>query len=474
MARLTEKQQILLVVSVSTLLSGLAGGGVWWTKGAIEEQIAATKTLNEQVVAAEQKIGEIPGLERGVIILRENLQEYVKILPAEKEENEFVRATNTFFIQAGVQMDKFMPVTRGTPGKKTAFDQYTYQFEFRATIWQFMKVVSFFENYERFVKITSFSLQSGDTVQTQARGPLQPGQDMLHKITMSVETYIYTGAKSHKDVEIPNYTNRVALLKPEIIAARESLSTERYEFKGPRGRRDIFMDPRATNVPGTDRARVPEEAQRQKIEECRRDIAEITGLIRRRDDPQTTVIERYQLTGLIREKISALKQKVEEVNDKGLIVHVALKVTWNKDVEEPLAALESRPAETAERGLSLKDMQMVLAIMKEHLQAGRLEEARQQYEAHANDIRVPSGDPREAIARDIEAVHLLTKAAIEFGAMKLDISGVVVNEGGKSGLILNGVVYQEGDYIEDNLLVKQVSSEYVDFVYKGYSVRKSW
>lgn len=474
MAKLNEKQQILLVVGVSTLLSGLAGGGVWWTKGAIEEKKTATAALQEQVDGAERKIAEIPGIERNVIILRENLQEYVKILPADKEVNDFVRTTNTFFAQAGVQMERLQAVPKPNTGKKSAFEQFAYRFEFKATVWQFMKILSFFENYERFVKITDFALNSGDTVQSQNRGAMALGEDMHHKITMTVETYVYTGAKLGKDVEIPNYTNRVALLKPEIIAVRDSLSTDRYEFKGPRGRRDIFMDPRATNVPGSDRTRVPEEAQRQKIEECRREIAEITGLIRRRDDPQTTVIERYQLTGLIREKISTLKQKVDEVNEKGLIVHVALKVTWNKDVEEPLAALESRPTETRERGLALKDMQMVLAVMKEHLQSGRLEEARQQYEAHAADIRVPSGDPREAVARDIEAVHLLTKAAIEFGAMKLDIGGVVVSEDGKSGLILNGSVYQEGDYIEDNLLVKRVGPEYVDFVYKGYSVRKSW
>jgi hypothetical protein len=67
-----------------------------------------------------------------------------------------------------------------------------------------------------------------------------------------------------------------------------------------------------------------------------------------------------------------------------------------------------------------------------------------------------------------------TRVALEFSTLKLNIQGVCVNQDGKSGLILNGTVYQEGDYIDPNLLVKAVAAEHVEFVFKGFTVVKTW
>ena len=45
---------------------------------------------------------------------------------------------------------------------------------------------------------------------------------------------------------------------------------------------------------------------------------------------------------------------------------------------------------------------------------------------------------------------------------------------GKSGLLLNDQVLEEGDYVNQNLFVKAIGPEAVTFVYKGFTLIKTW
>jgi hypothetical protein len=73
----------------------------------------------------------------------------------------------------------------------------------------------------------------------------------------------------------------------------------------------------------------------------------------------------------------------------------------------------------------------------------------------------------------VRDLYLRANIALEFSSQKLDINGVVVNDDGRSGLILNGSVYQEGDYVSDELLIKAVGREQIEFVYKGFTLVKT-
>jgi hypothetical protein len=59
---------------------------------------------------------------------------------------------------------------------------------------------------------------------------------------------------------------------------------------------------------------------------------------------------------------------------------------------------------------------------------------------------------------------------LDFKGMDLKIQGVVVNHDGKSGVLLNGDVYEEGDYVSDELLVKLVEEDQIWFVFRGLTL----
>ena len=75
-------------------------------------------------------------------------------------------------------------------------------------------------------------------------------------------------------------------------------------------------------------------------------------------------------------------------------------------------------------------------------------------------------DPLRRAVHD-ELGGAATKAA---AALDLDVQGVVVNGTGRSGVLMNGEVFEEGDYIADDLLVKMVEEEQIWFVFRGLTL----
>ena len=91
MARLNDKQLTLAVVGAGVVLGGLAGFGIWWAKGLVEEEQNQITRIKGEIKAAEAQIAKIPDIEADVITLRENVDEYVKILSEDDYINNFIR-----------------------------------------------------------------------------------------------------------------------------------------------------------------------------------------------------------------------------------------------------------------------------------------------------------------------------------------------------------------------------------------------
>jgi hypothetical protein len=66
--------------------------------------------------------------------------------------------------------------------------------------------------------------------------------------------------------------------------------------------------------------------------------------------------------------------------------------------------------------------------------------------------------------------HHKAATALDFKALDLAIQGMVVNPSGRSGVLLNNEVYEEGDYVTEDLLLKLVEEEQVWFVFRGLTL----
>ncbi|MEC9046541.1 MAG: type 4a pilus biogenesis protein PilO [Planctomycetota bacterium] len=472
MSKWSQKKQLMGIAISAAFVCSVAAGGVFYVKGLIADVDAQHEVKQGELRVADAKISKIPALEKEVVILRENLGEYVKILPDDDQLNDFVRMVNRFGGQSGVRgtgLQKKDLRQRKKPGR---FLPIAYTYEMTATLWQGLNFMNLVENFERFVSITQFSITPGaadNGAATTIDG------EVVHTIKVTMQTYQYNSAGSAKDVVIPRYDDRKDELREEIWERIQTIRVDRYEHLGQSGRRDIFVDPRATGAEGSDEASL--EEQRKALERGLGWVESLGRIQARLQSDEATMFERFALEKRFKQELAAALDGVEA---EGRMIHYQpYRSRWSQEVAVPLAKLRdgvvaAGPDAEIDPYLKADEMEELIALMATDCSDGKLEEARKRYEGIAERLAVPESDDRYDLAVSAKRWHLKAVTAMDFQALDLQVQGVVVNGGGgRSGVLLNGDVYEEGDYVQDDLLIKQVDAEQVWFVFRGLTLVRS-
>ncbi|MHC4815249.1 MAG: hypothetical protein ACYTFN_19360 [Planctomycetota bacterium] len=127
----------------------------------------------------------------------------------------------------------------------------------------------------------------------------------------------------------------------------------------------------------------------------------------------------------VRQHWSGLRTQVDEVDGHGWITDRIMRERWEVEVKTPLRQL-----------------------------AGQF---------RGGDQR--AGDSAEAMQARIQA---------EFAKIPLKVTGVVLNQDGDSGALVNGKTYLTGDWISDDLVLHAIDETKIEFRYKGQSFIRPW
>lgn len=467
MANWTQKKILMTMGGVTLGVCAVAAGGVYYANGLIDEVGGQIAEKASAIVAADAKINRIPTIEKEVIILRENLGEYVKILPDDRDLNDFVRMLQKFERQSGIRSTGLIQKKAG--GKtKANFSPIEYTYQMTATLWQGLKFMNLIENFERFVSVTAFSIKPGKGDAETIDG------EVVHTISLTMQTFTYNKGGANKDVKIPNYEDRKTELREEIWKRMQEIRLDRYEHPGMQGRRDIFVDPRESGLGG---GKDPSNAeQRTIIEKHIGAIDEMNRTLEKIRAEGTTLFEQYSLEKAF--KTTLAKTLAEVDADASMIVYRPYRLRWSQEIIAPLdllkAQVENVVAEQPQENdpyLPVEEIETLIALMADDCNNGQLEQARERYEAVQERLAIPAKDSRYGLAVDAKSWHHKATTALDFKGLDLNVQGVVVNgTGGNSGVLLNGEVFEEGDYIADDLLVKQVEEEQVWFVFRGLTL----
>lgn len=470
MANWTQKKLLLTMGGVSLVVCMLAGGGVYYTQGLIDEVEVKVGEKATAILAADAKIKQIGKVETEVIILRENLGEYVKILPDEKELNEFVRMLQRFERESGIKSTGLQQSKESRGNAKGRFVPISYTYDMTATLWQGLKFMNLIENFERFISITDFSIKKGRTT----GDPITIDGEVVHAIKLTMQTYKYNKAAAGKEVTIPNYEDRMAELREEIWSRMQDIRLTHYEHPGVQGRRDIFVDPRESGLGG---GNDPSNAvQREVLERNIGAVGDLNKMLEKSRADGTTLMEQYGIEKLFKSKLTVLLANLDK--DANFIVYRPYRLRWAQEVVAPVEQLEklmdnaigSQP-KAADPYLPMDEIEKLIVLMTDDCNSGQLEQARQRYESVQERLAVSAEDPRYGLVVDAKTWHHKASTALDFKGLDLNIQGVVVNNGsGRSGMLMNGEVFEEGDYIADDLLVKQVEEEQVWFVFRGLTL----
>jgi Tfp pilus assembly protein PilO len=468
MATWSQKKQLLTIGSVAACLCLSAFGGVYYAHGLIDDIQVEVEAKKQSIAAAEAKIAQIPGLEKEVIILRENLDEYVKILPDTRELNDFVRMVDQFERQSGVEGTGLIPkATRAGKGAER-FVPIEYTYEMTATLWQFLKFLNLVESYERFVAVSDFSIVAGGDGKDDE---LRDG-DVVHTVKMTLQTYTYNGKAAGKEVEIADYAALRESLREEIFKRMQAIRIDRYEHRGQQGRRDVLVDPRERGDLAVDGPSAAE--QRAVLERYVGEVTNLRDVMQRMRRQDTTLFEQYALEKALRDGLAKLGKEIE--TDATKVTYAPYRLRWAREVVGPVDEIRDqfervgKADQTRDPYLAKPELEQLVADMRADLKAGQLEEAKGRYETVVDRLGVPAEDARHDLVVAAKALQVKASTALDFRGMDIKVQGVVVNRDGRSGVLLNGEVYEEGEYVSDELLVKLVEEEQIWFVFRGLTL----
>lgn len=466
MANWTQKKILMTMGGVALGVCGLAAGGVYYTSGLLDEIGAKVTEKSAAIVAADAKIKDIPTIEKEAIILHENLGEYVKILPDSRELTDFVRMLQKFERQSGIRSTGLIQKKAGG-NTKARFSPIEYTYQMTATLWQGLKFMNLVENFERFVSVTAFSIKPGELSANTIDG------EVVHTISLTMQTFTYNNGGAHKDVTIPDYEGLKAELREDIWTRMQAIRIDHYEHPGMQGRRDIFVDPRENGLAG---GKEPSNAEQRSIMEKHIGaIDKMSKTLEKIRAEGTTLFEQWSLEKVFKADLAVTLSAVD--TDASMIVYRPYRLRWSQEVVTPLDALKQHGGgvipdapKQSDPYLPGDEIETLIALMAEECTSGQLEQARERYEAVKDRLAVPATDSRHSLAVDAKSWHHKASTALDFKGLDLNVQGVVVNGTGSSGVLLNGEVFEEGDYIADDLLVKLVEEEQVWFVFRGLTL----
>ncbi|MBI4881570.1 MAG: type 4a pilus biogenesis protein PilO [Planctomycetes bacterium] len=459
-----QRHALLLILGYVGALAASGGAGYYFYdefKTARDEEA----NVRKQIELADIKIRRVPALETDVICLRENLSELVKILPNRKEVNEFVNKIADFAAESGVHIYSLKD-EKDRSKKKDVFDKVIYKLSMDANLGQFLDFLSLCEGWERFARVTMVEITAGEWKEGASR------EEVVHKISTEIETYAYRGNDDTTSaIKILNYDKRREALQDEIVSRRADIQVERYAFVPNPLRRDPFIDPRR-RLSDEGEGGLPLPEQKAIVEGMVERAARLQQLARDVSSPETNFIRRLELETEIDRESLELKADLDQVLAVHSVTDLALRRRIEREVMPSLKELLDRD-QSASAAATVQDLRRFAEDMATLLDEGKYELVLDKHGIIAGRIDAGSLTAEgAALLHVIETAADHAKKALEFGAKEIRIGGVIVGETG-SVVIVNGSVLQEGDALEDGVLVHRIAPDRVDFEYRGVVLSRS-
>lgn len=465
------KKNLIITVTVAGLIILGSGGLSYWIFDAYKQAQTDEESYKNQISLAKVKRDKVPALEKAVIMLRENVKEWVKILPDEDKVNEFVDRLSDFAEASGVSFTKLQDSAQRRRGRvKEVFDRTTFNLEIQGNVFQFLKFVSLVENYERFIRISDITVKAGDYDEETIK------VDVNHKITLLVETFVYHGNEGVAGAtKIQNYEKKRDLMIDEIKSARNEIEIERFDWVYDPMIRDPFVDPRSwasgtKSVEGLDIVK-----QEAFIDEMMSTITDVKTLLETvKNSNSMPLLRRMELQQQVGEKIIELNKRMSESIEQRWISDPACRRKWENEIIPEINFLnkESKGFTQTVSVVSLEELEDIRDELLNLYDSGDYDACIRRYNVVKSQLPESLEDAlvvdkeKNTVLYQIQRLNRKAEIAKEFHSKELIISGIICQPE-RSVIIINGKVLTEGQQLENNLVVERIESKEVYFKFKG-------
>jgi Tfp pilus assembly protein PilO len=459
---MNEKRKLIAIVAGCALCALGLGGLLWWQNGQIQEARERTATLRGNIDSSRKLVEGTGALEREVIVLRE-LSEVMKgILPDTDDVNNLVRTLQRFSEESGVRISGLKKKVENANRKDTGdFTKVAYTLSLEGDAFQYLDFLDLIEGHSRFMRVPGFRISAAN------RNELEKEGVPAHKVTVDVETYVYEPQKDVKRVPIDGYDRKRDLLLGEIDRRKGSLQPTSYAYRGARGRRDPWIDPRTPVQPdATSTLNVQEQMDVvQKLAERTQDVLAKWGQVRAAENVIVEMTTRAEMEELL----TALEADVRRTVGGKLISYVPSQTRLQGEVIEPLNDLRQQLSASEEgRGPSETQLKELLRTMVSHREAGEYKLMLEAFAVVDNRLAQVESDPlRRPLVERLRELAYEGRTVIDFEKVKLDVGGVVLIEGGAPIVMINGRSLGEGDALGQDLVVRAIRRDEIEFIFRG-------
>jgi Tfp pilus assembly protein PilO len=444
----------------------LAGLGylIYAEYGALEIARQNVADIRGQIDTARKQLSGLAALEKDVIVLRETEQAIKDILPDDKDLNNFVRDLQDFAQDTEVSFTQVKKKDLNAGAKKAAtdaFEKVAYEISLEGDAFQALAFLDRVESHTRFLRVPTIALTASTRRAIEERGVPR------HKVKLEIETFVYKPQAGVDPVKIESYSRKRELLLGEIAKRRQALAVQTYQYRGPRGRRDPWVDPRVPTTPD-DPTALPIGEQQKLVD----GLVERMVLVKRTlEDWRATdvIVRKMMLRAELDQLTIALEEDTRRVQAEGLVRFAMAERRMQVEVVDQLAALRDElDKERGPVGPSVEMLTQVAESMSRHISSGEPALAIETFKSVEGSLGSVSADPeRRALARQIVEAFEDAKILRDFQAIAMQIKGVAIQEGRPPVALINGRTLREGDLFGDEMVVRSIRSGEIEFLFRG-------
>ncbi len=456
------------------MLSGIAAGAalvvgglaflVWSEYGAIETARVEVDGLRNQIASSRKLISGTPQLERDVIVLRETEQAIKEILPDDKDLNELIRDLQSFEKSSEVQITsiKKKDASQGRRKEAEAFEKAIYEIVLQGDAFQVLAFLDHVEGHRRFLRIP--------TMQWTASGEqlLEREGRVAHTVKLELETFVYKPQGGPEPTKIDGYARKRELLLGEIARHREAVAVEHFDYRGQRGRRDPWVDPRVPKAAeGPSGMPVAEQVERVDAFVVR--AGEVSALWTALQRPGTLYVEQVRLRAELEAALTQLEDDLRKLLAEAVITYPVAESRLRREVSEPVAALRSEfSARAGKSGPPAETLRTLLASMQASIEDGKPKLALETLASVESELALVHGDPlRQGLVESMRQAADDARALLDFQSIELKITGIAIQDGAPPVAVINGRALGEGDLVAPELLVGTIRPGEIEFNFRG-------
>lgn len=461
---MSEKTRWILLIAMSFLFAVGVSTLIYLQHRQIQEWHVEADGLRTKITQDRALIKQTPELVKEVIIQRETDTLIKGILSDEKDVNNLVRTLQDFEDESNISITSLKQQKNQQRGrsKKEDFERVGYTLSFEASGFELLDFLDLVESHSRFMSVSAFKLTGA------RRQQYENGDEPRHRVQLDLETYVYTPKSGAKEVKIDGYDHKRDLLVSEISKRTSDLRVASYDYGGAQGRRDPWVDPRVpVTIDGAGVITIPEQ------------IAIVDELVVQAEEAEAlwetvaaadNLIAEMKARAQLEEKLALIDEAVRRVEDEGQLVYVQARNRFDKQVVARLGRLRGELDNTQGGiGPSIAELEESVETMRRYIQSQEYELALEAFDAMETRLAaIPDRDHvRRPYVQGLNELKRLAEIVIDFEAIELQINGVAILEDVSPVALINGQAVSEGEFLADNLIVRNIRRNQIEFAYRG-------